>query len=62
MPRPPPDLTQPVPYAPGPPPAPGSSPEEVKRAIWAEFELIALALGTNAVAAGRIADRSRRPL
>ena len=31
-------------YVPGPPPAPGSTPEQVTRAVWEELERIAAAL------------------
>ena len=33
-----------VPYRPGPPPAPTSTPEQIIRATWAELEKIAVAL------------------
>lgn len=41
MPRPPKDLSKPQPYTPGPPPVAGSSPEEITRAVWDEFNRIA---------------------
>lgn len=44
MPRPPKDYSQPVPYTPAPPPVAGSTPEEVIRATWDEFQRIAALL------------------
>jgi hypothetical protein len=34
-------------YVPGPPPAPGSTPEQITRAIWEELERIAAAMLPN---------------
>lgn len=41
MPRPPKDYSTPVPYTPNPPPVPTSTPQEIIRATWAEFDRIA---------------------
>jgi hypothetical protein len=35
------DVSKPLPYTPGPPPVVGSSPEEIVRATWDEFNRIA---------------------
>ena len=44
MPRPPKDLSKPMPYTPAPPPVAGTKPEDVTRAVWDEFRRIAESL------------------
>jgi hypothetical protein len=48
MPRPPKDYSQPQPYTPAPPPVPTSTPQEIIRATWAEFDKIAAYLADPA--------------
>lgn len=44
MARPPKDLKQPIPYTPAPPPVPGTSQQDLTRAVWDELRRIAEAL------------------
>lgn len=63
MARPPVDRSKPVTYTPAPPPAPGTNPEALTRAVWEEFNRIAQYLSSLDPAALALAleRRSRRP-
>lgn len=57
------DRSTPAPYVPGPPPAAGTTPEQITRAVWDELQRLSQYLASLELPAPAnvVTRRSRRP-